>query len=443
MRSGYTECTRPITLRSMDTPPQVLNALTSPRGRVAVASGGAGAILRAVRQELRLRQADVAARSGYSQATISRLEKGQIRDLTVTNDVAEALGVPMDVFSGVAGQGVVTSRVEDVERRQMLRAALAVASAAMLPDAVAEAAHGKRIGVGTVTDCWRALGRLHVLEGQYGGAAVYELTAGMAGRLQNAVGTATFGSAVGRQLRQVTAATMIQAGWQAYDASRRDVARNWWLETLHLADLGTGVEEYRISALASLSREATDGVRKGREAIGLAQSASRIKGTTLRMQSLLSAREALGFAALGDHSMARNCLHRSRRALEKSDHVEDPAWLRFWGASDLAIHDMHVAKLLGDAASAERSAREAFEAADPAMPRNHAIYAVHLGSALARIGKYDESIAISREVLRSNIADGSYRVRAELRETARTLISAPYPAGREFAVAVQRLVPQS
>lgn len=426
----------------MDTPPQVLNALTSARGRVAVASGNAGAILRVVRQELCLRQADVAARSGYSQATISRLEKGQIRDLTVTNDVADALGVPTDIFSGLAGAGAIGSRVEDVERRDMLKAALAVASAAMLPDAVADIAQGKRIGTGAVADCWRALGRLHVLEAQYGGAAVYELTAGMAGRLQSAVGGAAYGSVVGRKLRQVTAATMIQAGWQAYDARRRDVARRWWLETLHLADLGAGVEEYQISALASLSREATDGVRQGREAIGLAQSAARIKGTTPRMLSLLSAREALGHAVLGDRSNAQSCLRRSRRALEQGDSLEDPTWLKFWGPSDLAIHEMHVARLVGDTTAAERFARDAVDAADAhAMPRNHAIYAAHLGSSLAQVGKYDEAIAISRQVLGSNVRNGSYRVRAELRETARMLAVAPYPAGREFAVAVERLVP--
>src|SRR6266545_1328884 len=188
MQNGCTECVRAVTLSAMDTPPQVLNALTSPRGRAAVASGNAGAILRVVRQELQLRQADIAARAGYSQATISRLEKGQIRDLTVTGDVADALGVPCDVFRGLAGQAILGPRVEDVERRDMLKAALAVASSAMLPAAVADADRGKRIGASAVNECWRALERLHGLEAQYGGAAV------------------------GRKLRQVTAATMIQAG---------------------------------------------------------------------------------------------------------------------------------------------------------------------------------------------------------------------------------------
>jgi transcriptional regulator with XRE-family HTH domain len=426
----------------MDTPPLVLHALTSPRGRVAVASGNTGAILRVVRQELRLRQADVAARSGYSQATISRLEQGQIRDRTVTGDVADALGIPADVFSGLAGGTTLTPRVEDVERREMLKAALAVASAAMLPAAVVEVDQAKRLGASAVTDCWRALGRLHMLEAQYGGAAVYELTAGMAARLQSAVGSATYSAVVGRNLRQVTAATMIQAGWQAYDARRRDVARHWWLETLHLADLGGGVDEYRISALASLSREATDGVRQGRDAIELAQTAGRIKGTSPRMLSLLAAREALGHAAVGDRVSALACLRRSHRALDQSTGTDDPVWMNFWGPSDLAIHEMHAARLGGDTMAAERSARDAVANADvSAMPRNHAIYAAHLGSSLAQVGKYDEAISVSRQVLGSTVRNGSYRVRAELRETARLLAIAPYPAGRAFATTIERLVP--
>jgi len=442
MQNGCTECVRAVTLSAMDTPPQVLNALTSPRGRAAVASGNAGAILRVVRQELQLRQADIAARAGYSQATISRLEKGQIRDLTVTGDVADALGVPCDVFRGLAGLAILGPRVEDVERRDMLKAALAVASAAMLPAAVADADRGKRIGASAVNECWRALERLHGLEAQYGGAAVYELTVGMATRLQAAVGGATYTSAVGRKLRQVTAATMIQAGWQAYDARRRDVARHWWLETLHVADLGGGVDEYRVSALASLSRDATDGARQGRDAIELAQSAARIKGTSPRMLSLLAAREALGHAALGDRVSAASCLRRAQRSLDQSEGTDDPTWLKFWGPSDLAIHEMHAARLAGDSTAAERAARDAVDGADlVAMPRNHAIYAAHLGSSLAQVGKYDEAIAVSRDVLGNNVKNGSYRVRAELRETARLLGAAPYAAGREFAVAVERLVP--
>ena len=426
----------------VDVSERVVGILTTRRGREAVSSGDVGKILAAVRRGLGLRQVDLAARSGYSQATISRLETGRLRDRVVASDVAEALEIPDDVFRGLTGRPITGSRVDDVERRDMLKATLAVASAAILPAAVAEADTGGRIGVAAVKDCWRALERLHRLEYTRGGAAVYELTAGMARQLQSAIGSATYSAAVGRRLRQVTAATMIQAGWQAYDARRPDVARDWWLETLHLGDLGDGVDEYRVSALASLAREATDGVRRGNDAVELSRAAARDKGTTEAMLSLLAAREALGHAALGDRTAASAAMRRAHRHLDRSDGEDNPVWMRFWGPSDLAIHEMHAARLAGDHAAAEQAAREAVIECDPhSMARDHAIYTSCLGSSLARVGKFDEAVSVSRDVLVSTAKSGSYRVRAELRDTARLLSRAPYPEGRAFAATVDRLVP--
>lgn len=426
----------------MDAPERVIGVLTSRRGQAAVSTGDVGKILAAVRCGLGLRQADLAARSGYSQATISRLETGRLRDRVVASDVADALEIPADVFSGITGHPAGGHRVDDVERRDMLKATLAVASAAILPAAVTEADTGRRIGVGAVNDCWRALERLHRLEVTRGGVAVYELTAGMARQLQTAIGSATYSAAVGRRLRQVTAAMMIQAGWQAYDARQPDVAHDWWLETLHLGDLGDGVEEYRVSALASLARQATDGVRHGNDAVELSRSAARVSGATQAMLSLLAAREALGHASLGDRAAMSSAMRRSRRHLDRSDGEDNPVWMRFWGPSDLAIHEMHAARLTGDPAAAEQSAREAVAQCDPdAMPRNHAIYASCLGNSLARVGKFDEAVAVSRDVLVSTAKSGSYRVQAEVRDTARLLSRAPYAEGRTFATTVERLVP--
>ena len=432
----------PLRSGHMDPPPHVLTALTSPRGRAAVASGAASAILRVVRQELNLRQADLAARSGYSQATVSRVEQGQVRDTTVIGDLADALQIPCNAFGGHAGFALSAATLEDMERRRLLEAALGVAAAAMLPAAVADPAHRKGIGTAEVNDCWKALDRLHGLEQQQGGAVVYELTTGMAARLRSTLGGATYGLAVGRKLRQVTAATMVQAGWQAYDARRHDVARRWWLESLHLADLGDGVDEHRVSALASLAREAADGVSRGREAVGLAQSAARVKGASPHLRSLLAAREALGHAAIGDRAAAVAALSRARRWLDQDTGADHPAWLRFWGPSDLAFHEMHAARLAGDGRAALRSARDAVTAADArAIPRNYALSIADLGSELARAGQYDEAIAVSRPVLSSSVINGSFRLRAELRDTARLLSSAPYAAGRDFAATVERLVP--
>ena len=161
-------------------------------------------------------------------------------------DLADALSIPRGIFGGRPdNDGLSGPSLEDMERREMLKAALAVASAAMLPTAVSDPSPGRKIGLAVVNECWTALDRLQNLEATQGGGVVYELTAGMAARLRSTLAGASYTAAVGRSLRQVTAATMIQAGWQAYDARQREAARRWWLETLHLSDLGDGVEQWR------------------------------------------------------------------------------------------------------------------------------------------------------------------------------------------------------
>lgn len=420
----------------------VLHTLTSTRGRTAVASGSHGTVIRLVRQALGLHQSHVASRSGYSQATVSRVEQNQLRDPVVLQDLADALSIPRGIFDGRPdSDGLGAPNLEDMERREMLKAALAVASAAMLPVAVSDPSPGRKIGLAVVNECWTALDRLQNLEASQGGGVVYELTAGMATRLRATLAGASYTATVGRKLRQVTAATMIRAGWQAYDARQRETARRWWLETLHLSDLGDGVEQWRMSALASLSREAADSADRGHDVIGLAQSAAKITGASPAVLSLLAAREAMGHAALGDDAASAAALTRAQRLLDRGRAGDEPQWLRFWGPGDLAIHEMHAARMAGRMPAAERAAHEALASADPVgAARNHTLYAAYLGNSLARIGKYEEAVAVSREVLTSTARRGSQRVTAELRATARLLAGATYVPARDFAATIDRLL---
>lgn len=421
----------------------VLEILTSPRGRTAVASGNHGAVIRLVRQALGLHQSHLASRSGYSQPTISRVEQNKLHDPVVLMDLADALEIPRGIFGGSPDHHSLGTAptLADVERREMLKAALAVAAAAMLPTAVSDPSPGRKIGQGVVTECWTALDRLQNLEATQGGGVVYELTAGMATRLRATLSGASYSAAVGRSLRQVTAATMIQAGWQAYDARQRETARRWWLETLHLSDLGDGVEQWRMSALASLSREAADSGDRGHDVIGLSQTAARIAGASPAMLSLLAARESMGHAALGNSADAAAALSRAHRLLDRGRVEDEPKWLRFWGPGDLAIHEMHSARLSGQLQTAEKAAQEAVASVDPvAAPRNHAIYVSYLGTSLARVGKYEEAVATSRQALSSTVRKGSQRVTAELRETARLLAGTTYAPARDFATTIDRLL---
>ena len=166
-----------------------------------------------------------------------------------------------------------TPSLDDVDRRNFLGSALALAAAALLPQPVAEPA---RISTDDVAQCWVSLRRLFELDDRQGGGAVYVMAAGMARHLQDALSRGSYSSSVGTGLGQVTSATMEHAGWLAYDAGRQDDARRWWLETCHLADMAA-IPDARVTALASMSLHASTAGR-GKEAADLARAARAVAG---------------------------------------------------------------------------------------------------------------------------------------------------------------------
>lgn len=420
----------------MDDSP-VSAALASPRGRAAVASGDLGGVVKLVRQALHLRQADLAARSGYSQATVSRAEQGQIAEPTVLADLCDALEIPSHILASSR-----RSYSEDMQRRDVLKSVVAAASAAMLPAAVADLDSGLRIGSTEIDECWAALRRLQAVEAKQGGVAVFELTASIAARLQSAVGGATYGASTGRRLREVTAIAAVRTGWQAFDSSRRHVARHWWLEARNLADLGDGADEARVMALAAMALPARDGSR-GHETVGLAQAARAAAGgaASPKLLSLLAAREAIGHASVGNPAASAKRMLQSRKWLDQSE-SDAPPWLAFWGPGDLAIHEMHCALAAKQANAAVDAAREAVRCTDPEMMlRNHAIYTAYLGNVLATAGRLDESISVTQRVISSGAMGGSHRIAREVRSTARILAPQQYEPARAFAANVNRLVP--
>jgi DNA-binding XRE family transcriptional regulator len=105
---------RNYTAHKMDGEALVLNTLTSTRGRTAVASGSHGTVIRLVRQALGLHQSHVASRSGYSQATISRIEQNRLRDPVVLMDLADALSIPRGIFG--SHDGLTVPNLEDMVR---------------------------------------------------------------------------------------------------------------------------------------------------------------------------------------------------------------------------------------------------------------------------------------------------------------------------------------
>jgi transcriptional regulator with XRE-family HTH domain len=429
----------------MDYSRAIAAVLISPQGRAAVAAGETGTLIRLMRQAAGWNQQDLADRSGYSQATISRLERGvsrAARDTVILTDIAQALGVPPTAL-GVSGQANPSPILDGVERRDFLGGAAGLAVTVLLPRDVATPG---RIDAAQAAQCRTALRRLFELDDRQGGATVYQVAEGMALRLQDALRQGSYLPSVGLELQSVTAATMEHAGWLAYDAGWPQRARHWWLETCHLAGLA-GLPDIRVTALASMSLQTSHAPGGGRETVDLARAARAAAGdqATPLLLSLLAAREALGHARIGDRSAATSAVAESRQWLDQGRRGDEPFWLDFWGPADLAAHEITVALATGQGQLAETAARRALASVNAeAFPRNHVSYASYLGSVLIRRGQLDEAIAVTSDVVqRVDAVGGSGRIVTRLNRNVDLLGQQDYPPAKTFATAARRLLPAS
>ena len=425
--------------------PAIAAVLISPSCRAAVAAGETGMAVRLIRQAVGWSQQDLANRSGYSQATISRLEREAsraARDTAVLIDLAEALGVPPAALGVVSGPGH-RPILGGVDRRDFLGGTVGLAVTALLPQSMT--APG-RIDADTVAQCWTGLRRLVELDDHQGGGTAFHLAEEMVRRLRVGLRQGSYSSTVGRELQNVTASTMEHAGWLAYDAGWHHQARHWWLEASHLADLA-GIPEARVTALASMALQASDAPAGGRETVALAHAArstARDRATPTLL-SLLSAREAVGHARTGDRGAASSSIAEARRWLDRGRRGDEPFWLDFWGPADLACHETRVALATGNGRAAESAARAALTNVDKeAFPRNHTLYTARLGSVLTQLGQLDEAIDITSKAIEGvHAVRGSRRIVSDLHRTVDLLERQKYLPATTFAGAARRLLPAS
>jgi transcriptional regulator with XRE-family HTH domain len=429
----------------MDYSRAVVAALLSPQGQAAVAAGQTGTLVRLMRKAREWSEQELADRSGYSQATISRLERGVSRaaqDMVILADVAQALGVPPAAL-GVSGLSDQPPILDNVDRRDFFGGAAGLAVAVLLPQAVVTPG---RIDAAHTVQCWTALHRLFELDDRHGGATVYQVAEGMARRLQDALRRGSYSPSVGRELQSVTAATMEHAGWLAYDAGWQQKARHWWLETCHLTDL-SDVPDARVTALASMSLQASNTPGGGRETVDLAQAARAAAHdqASPTLLSLLAAREAVGHAQACDHAAAVSAISQSRHWLDQGRRGDEPFWLDFWGPADLAWHETRVALVGRKGKSAEAAARAALASVDiTSFPRNHVGYTVGLSSVLTQLGQFDEAISVTSDAIQGiQEIRGSGRTIAELRHTVDLLGQQKYEPAVTFATVARRLLPTS
>lgn len=233
----------------------------------------------------------------------------------------------------------------------------------------------------------QAVREIRVLDDRHGAEILY----GPAGRaLRSAYAMLDTGArraAVSDSLHTGTGELAISVGWLAHDSRRPLEARSHYLEALATARMcgDSGLEAHAFCNLAFLARDGGT-PREAVRAAQAGQQAARPLGSH-RLMSLLTMREAGGWAALRDRSGFEEALGRAHLLFARGARPADPEWLSFFGEAELASLEAKGWELLGEPGRAAECSRRAVSLQTPHFARNVALYSTELAGHLISLGE--------------------------------------------------------
>jgi hypothetical protein len=176
-----------------------------------------------------------------------------------------------------------------------------------------------------------------------------------------------------------------------------------------------------LAVLAAQRQDWTDAV-----ACAQAAQATGITRRDPMYASLGHARAAIGHAAVGSRQAALRCLGHAQEALARTDPGDGarPAWLDFYGPSELHALSAIVHKHIGDHDRAEAHGHRALGAIGPRFRRNRASVTAWLAIAQLGQGEVDQACATATSVYAVMSGDPiPPRLRTLMGDFHRTLIT--------------------
>ncbi|MYT70364.1 hypothetical protein K377_07962 [Streptomyces sp. PsTaAH-137] len=206
----------------------------------------------------------------------------------------------------------------------------------------------------------------------------------------------SYSDAVGRALYSTVAEATLLAGWMSYDACHHGLAQRYFLQALRLAQDGND-RRLAGSILSAMSHQATF-LGRYTEAATLARAAlmgiSAVATPTLRAQ--FHAMEARALARTGDVRGCESALTAATRALESCNAEDEPEWITYFDAAELAAEAAHCFRDVN-------SARQAVAHAENAMSGSHVrsdfFATMVLADAHLRAGDIEEACRVAVDAL--------------------------------------------
>ncbi|MGW3386673.1 tetratricopeptide repeat protein [Streptomyces cinereoruber] len=334
------------------------------------------------------------------------------------------------VPAGASSPGAPTTRNDeesDVLRRAFMTIGSATLAAASLglggPAVAIPSPRGThRVGETEVRTVEDAVRRIRLLDDRHGADGLYRMAAQP---LRTAYALLDAGTAARRstedRLHAGAGELSLSVGWLAHDSGRHEDARSHYAEALATARVAgnAALEAHAFCNTSFLARD----TGRHREAVRAAQAGLRAAEPlgSARLLSLLSLREACGWAALGDRSACEQALGRAHSFFDRGPADGDPEWMSFFGEPEREAQEAQCWSVLGDRGRAVRHAHRATVLQNPHFARNLALYRAQLAEDLAHAGRPDEAAAEARRVVDSLDGIASARIRALLAETGRVL----------------------
>ncbi|WP_280335673.1 helix-turn-helix transcriptional regulator [Nocardia wallacei] len=223
------------------------------------------------------------------------------------------------------------------------------------------------------------------------------------------------------------------AGWMAHDAGRDDRAERQFRRALDLSKLG-GDRQLTIHIHASRAhlalhdRRPADAIRQAYDAemaLSKAPSNSELTARVLAMQ-------ARGLAALGEARQARRLLDRAEHTLDAAMPAVLSPWVSRFDLGSLASEAARSLRHLGDLTAAARAAQRIIDLRPPDRGRSRALGQLTLAAILTDQGHPDHACALARDVLTHTGELASYPVVHHFTDLRTRLERYRSPAVTEF-----------
>jgi hypothetical protein len=183
-------------------------------------------------------------------------------------------------------------------------------------------------------------------------------------------------------------------GWSAYDAGRHGAAQRYFVQGLRLAreakdQLMGGQILSNLSHQANYLGNFADAVQFARAA-----QAATVGRATATVDAMFLAMEARALASIRDARGCAEILHRAEQMFERSNPAEDPDWISYFDALELAGEAAHCFRDLGQARETLEFAERAIDAT-LTPPRTRAFIGMVSAAGALSAGNVDEAVSVA------------------------------------------------